>query len=64
MNMSQADLEIPPWVRCGRSTGTGQMMVEVLPNCPHLHMIRGRMVTSKKDCRRCEHGRIDGGTKG
>ena len=45
--------ETPPWAVCPNAESEGEMAVYVTPACPFFHMIRGRLVTSKRDCRRC-----------
>lgn len=31
----------------------GANAVYVTPSCPHVHLIKGRLVTTKGECRRC-----------
>jgi len=31
----------------------GQIAVYVEPNCPHAHLLKGYLVTSKKTCEKC-----------
>ena len=45
--------ETPPWAVCPNAESVGEMAVYVTPACPFFHMIHGRLVTSKRDCRRC-----------
>lgn len=39
---------------CKHSTGQiGQLTVYVLPTCPNMSMIRGKLVTTRQKCRNC-----------
>lgn len=53
--MKKEHEELPPWQRCEYALQEGSMVIYVDPHCRHLHMIKGKLVASKSDCRQCEH---------
>jgi hypothetical protein len=38
---------------CRHAEQVGEIAVYVKPTCPHLNLIKGKLVTSKRCCRSC-----------
>ena len=53
MDLYEDQIEEPPWKRCRHVESVGEMAVYVGPGCPKLHMIHGKLGTSKRECREC-----------
>ncbi len=43
----------PKYKTCMYAVSSGQIAVDVLPQCRHMHLIKGRLVTSKQTCEKC-----------
>lgn len=44
----------PKYETCIHSTGkSGEIAVYVMPSCPRQHMLKGNLVTSKRECLEC-----------
>ena len=53
--MSGSENMTPPWERCDCVKSVGEMAVYVEPSCrADTHMIRGNLVVTKRECRRCD----------
>lgn len=49
---------------CKYSTGQiGQLAVYVLPTCPNMRIIRGKLVTTRQRCRKCKFYEEKNGTE-
>ena len=53
--MSGLENMTPPWERCDCVKSVGEMAVYVEPSCrAETHNIRGNLVVTKRECRRCD----------
>ena len=43
------------WERCKHATKSGQRAVYVEPGCRMMHIVKGVLCTTKRECEKCEY---------